>query len=55
MRAFGDDHFIDESTVRKIKKSAILNENYNIPVVTLKKICEARNIKLSEFLILIGL
>ncbi|PWA09897.1 helix-turn-helix domain-containing protein [Flavobacterium laiguense] len=47
-RSFGLDHNIDESTVRKIKE-----KNYNIPVKTLHKICEARNIKLSEFFKLI--
>lgn len=54
-RAFADDHNIDESTVRKIKKAVINGENYNIPVVTLNKICEARSIKLSEFLNLMSL
>lgn len=54
-RAFGLDHGIEESIVRKIKNTALKNEksNYNIPVNTLTKICEAKNIKLSEFFKLI--
>ncbi|WP_144212984.1 transcriptional regulator [Flavobacterium anhuiense] len=54
-RAFGLDHGIEESIVRKIKNTALHNEksNYNIPVNTLNKICEAKNIKLSEFFKLI--
>ncbi|WP_343591066.1 transcriptional regulator [Flavobacterium sp.] len=54
-RAFGLDHGIEESIVRKIKNTALNNEksNYNIPVNTLNKICEAKNIMLSEFFKLI--
>jgi hypothetical protein len=54
-RSFALDHNIEESIVRKIKNTALRNEgsNYNIPVNTLNKICEARNIKLSEFFKLI--
>jgi hypothetical protein len=50
-RSFAVDHNIEESIVRKIKNTAlkIKDTNYNIPVNTLQKICEARNMKLSEF------
>lgn len=55
-RAFGLDHGIEESIVRKIKNTAldIDGTNYNIPVNTLQKICEAKNISLSHFFKLIG-
>lgn len=49
--AFANAHHVEESTVRKIKGS---NE-YRIPVETLQRICEARNIKLSDFFKLIEL
>lgn len=54
-RSFALDHNVEESIVRKIKNTALKVEgsNYNIPVNTLNKICEARNIKLSEFFKLI--
>lgn len=54
-RSFAIDHNIEESIVRKIKNTAIKNseQNYSIPVNTLNKICEARNMKLSEFFKLI--
>ncbi len=54
-RSFGLDHGIEESIVRKIKTTAlqIKDSNYNIPVNTLEKICEARNMRLSEFFKLI--
>ncbi len=48
--SFAITHDIDESTIRKIKGE----KEYRIPVETLIKICEARNIKLSEFFKLIG-
>ena len=54
-RKFADEHNIEESIVRKIKKNST-DENSiecNIPVQTLEKICEAREIKLSEFFKLI--
>ena len=44
-RAFADYHNIEESTVRKIKSL----QTYRVPVETLEKICEAKNISLSEF------
>lgn len=49
-RSFALDHAIDEKTVRRIKS----DPKYSISLVTLKKICDARNMKLSEFLGLIG-
>ena len=45
MRAFALDHNIDEKVVRKISQK----DGYNIPLKTLHKICEAREVKLSEF------
>jgi len=54
-RSFAIDHGIEESMVRKIKNTAlnVKNTDYNIPVNTLNKICEAKNIKLSDFFLLI--
>jgi len=49
--AFANAHNVEESTIRKIKG----NKNYRIPVETLQRICEARNIKLSEFFKLVNL
>lgn len=49
--SFAIDHNIDEKTVRKIVKE---KGGYRIPVKTLQKICEAREIKISEFFQLIG-
>ena len=49
-RAFALDHAIDEKTVRRIKS----DPNYTISLITLKKICDARSLKLSEFLELVG-
>jgi hypothetical protein len=50
-RSFALDHNIEESIVRKIKNTAlkIKDSNYNIPVNTLQKICESKNMKLSDF------
>lgn len=44
-RNFALDHNIDEKTVRKILKE----EGYRIPLHTLYKICESRNLKLKDF------
>lgn len=54
-RGFALDHNIEESIVRKIKTTALKTGKvvYHIPVFTLKKICEARNLKLYEFFKLI--
>lgn len=49
-RNFALDHNIDEKTVRKI----LYKDGYRIPVKTLQKICDSREIKLSEFFKLIG-
>jgi len=50
-RSFALDHNIEESIVRKIKNTALKidNTDYSIPVKTLVKICEARNMKLATF------
>lgn len=48
-RSFADHHNIEESIVRKIKSP----KEYRIPVETLHKICESRNISLSDFFKLI--
>ena len=50
-RSFAIEHNIDEKTVRKILKP----EGYRIPIKTLHKICEAREIKLSTFFELLKL
>lgn len=49
-RSFAIDHNIDEKTVRKILQA----DGYRIPVKTLHKICEAKEIKVSEFFVLIN-
>lgn len=49
-RSFALDHAIDEKTVRRIKS----DPDYIISLGTLKKICDARSIRLSEFLELLG-
>lgn len=56
-RSFALDHNIEESIVRKIKNTALKidNTDYSIPVKTLNKICEARNVKLSDFFKMIDL
>ena len=48
--SFGVEHNIDEKTVRSIKN----DPDYNISLETIIKICEARNLKLSEFFRLVG-
>ena len=49
-RSFALDHNIDEKTVRKI----LQEDGYRIPVKTLQKICDAREIRLSQFFELIN-
>lgn len=49
--SFAIRHNIDESTVRKIKG----RNQYRIPVETLNRICEAKNLKLSEFFKMVDL
>ena len=46
---FALNHNIDEKTVRRI----INDKSYTITLYTLNKICESRNVKLSEFFKLI--
>jgi DNA-binding Xre family transcriptional regulator len=46
---FALNHNIDEKTARRIYN----DEKYTITLYTLNKICESRNIKLSEFFKLI--
>jgi DNA-binding Xre family transcriptional regulator len=48
---FALNHNIDEKTVRRIFN----DKNYAITLYTLNKICEARNVKLSEFFKLLEL
>jgi DNA-binding Xre family transcriptional regulator len=49
-RSFALDHNIDEKTVRKILQA----NGYRIPVKTLQKICDSREIKISSFFELIN-
>ncbi|SEP06459.1 helix-turn-helix domain-containing protein [Flavobacterium sp. fv08] len=49
--SFATEHGIDEKTVRRIK----YDNNYQISLITIIKICEAREIKLSEFFKKVGL
>ena len=50
-RFFADSHSIDERVVRKIKNAAkeVDSIAYDLPISTLEKICNARELKLSEF------
>lgn len=48
---FALNHNIDEKTARRIYN----DKNYTITLFTLNKICEARNLKLSDFFKLIDL
>lgn len=56
-RSFALDHNIEESIVRKIKNTSLKKDgtNYSIPVKTLLRICESRNLRLSEFFKLLEL
>ena len=49
--SFAVEHNLDEKTVRSIKN----DPNYNMSFETINKICEARNLKLSEFFKLLEL
>lgn len=51
-RAFAIAHDIDEKTVRRIKE--IKEKDYSISIETLKKICTAQGIKLSDFFKMVG-
>lgn len=48
---FAKEHFIDEKTVRRIKE----DDTYNISLITIMRICEAKNLKLSEFFEMVDL
>lgn len=48
---FATEHGIEEKTVRRIK----FDENYQISLVTIMKICEAENMKLSDFFKEVGI
>ena len=48
---FAKDHFIEEKTVRSIRD----NEDYQISLITIMRICEAKNLKLSEFFKMVGI
>ncbi|MEC3906435.1 helix-turn-helix transcriptional regulator [Tamlana sp. 2201CG12-4] len=49
-RQFAEDHAIDEKVVRRILKP----EGSGISLTTLERICEAREIKISDFFQMIG-
>ncbi len=49
-RNFALDHNIDEKTVRKIRQE----DGYTIPLITLFRICESREISLEDFFKLVG-
>ena len=51
-RAFAIANDIDEKTVRRIKE--IKEQDYSISIETLKKICSAQGVKLSDFFEKIG-
>jgi DNA-binding Xre family transcriptional regulator len=42
---FATDHNIDEKTVRRIRE----DHTYQISLITIQKICEAKELKLQEF------
>jgi len=48
---FATENNIDEKTVRRIKE----DDNYQISLVTIMRICEAKSIKLSEFFKMVGI
>jgi len=48
---FATEHNIDEKTVRRIKE----DESYQISLVTIMRICEAKNLKLHEFFKIVGI
>ncbi len=50
-RSFATNHNIDEKTVRKI----LNKDGYDMPISTLEKICEAREIKLMDLFKLIDI
>lgn len=50
-RSFALDHGIEEKTVRRIQN----DKSYNITLLTLSRICDAKGLKLSEFFSKVGL
>jgi len=48
---FAFENNIDEKTVRRIREDA----TYQISLITIMRICEAKNIKLSKFFEMVGL
>ncbi|SRX52756.1 hypothetical protein AEQU1_00626 [Aequorivita sp. CIP111184] len=48
---FAKEHFIDEKTVRRIRE----DNEYHISLITIMRICEAKNLKLSEFFKMVGI
>ena len=48
---FAVDHNIDEKTVRRIRD----DKNYQIALLTIMRICHARNLTLEQFFALIGI
>lgn len=48
---FATEHGIDEKTVRRIK----YDKDYQISLITIMKICEARNVKLADFFKEVGI
>lgn len=51
LNSFAIDHNIDEKTARRIKN----DPDYKISLDTITKLCEARDMKLSEFYRQVGL
>lgn len=47
---FATDHNIDEKTVRRIRE----DHTYQISLITIQKICEAKDLKLHEFFKLVN-
>ncbi len=48
---FAKEHFIDEKTVRRIRE----DDEYQISLITIMRICEAKNFKLNEFFKMVGI
>lgn len=48
---FATENNIDEKTVRRIRE----DETYQVSLITIMRICEAKNIKLSKFFEMVGL
>lgn len=47
---FAREHFIEEKTVRRIRE----DESYQITLITIMRICEAKNLKLHKFFKMVG-